>query len=328
MAQASETRRSVAAQTLGRIDTTTQQPSLIRVSASSLCLPLSASARLRVYVSLRRCVICFLCAHAAARPRLSCLSLLSLTLISSLLFYGCSSRNSSGGQDGAREINVAAASNLTDAFAELGREFTARTGVRVVYSFGATADLAKQIENGAPFDLFASADVEHVETLNRQGLLVAGTQAVYARGRLVLWIPPGSGAQVARLEDLTSEQVERVGVAKPDVAPYGRATVEALRALNLWQQVEAKVIYGQNVSQVKQYAATGNVDVAFIPLALTREGEGRVIEVDESLHQPIDQALALIKSSGKQDDARRFSDFVLSAEGRALLERFGYRKPS
>ncbi|MDX6692645.1 MAG: molybdate transport system substrate-binding protein [Blastocatellia bacterium] len=273
----------------------------------------SASTSLRVYIS--------------PRLRVSRLSLLSLALISSLLIAGCSRRDTSNIQDGGREINVAAASNLTDAFAELGKQFTARTGVRVVYSFGATADLAKQIENGAPFDLFAAADVEHVETLNRQGLLVDGTLAVYARGRLVLWIPQGSGAQVARLEDLTSRTVGRVGIAKPDVAPYGRATVEALRMLNLWSQVEAKVIYGQNVSQVKQYAATGNVDVAFLPLALTREGEGRAIEVDENLHQPIEQALALIKASAKQDDALRFRDFVLGAEGQSLLERFGYRKP-
>jgi molybdate transport system substrate-binding protein len=143
----------------------------------------------------------------------------------------------------------------------------------------------------------------------------------------VLWIPQGSGAQLTRLEDLTSAGVERIGVAKPDVAPYGRATVEALRALNLWPQVEAKVIYGQNVSQVKQYAATGNVDVAFIPLALVRAGEGHVIEVDERLHQPIDQALAIVKASGKQEAARRFSDFILSNEGHALLERYGYRQP-
>lgn len=247
--------------------------------------------------------------------------------ISSLLCTSCAKSSSTNNQTAARELNVAAASNLTDAFAELGRQFTARTGVRVTYSFGATADLAKQIENGAPFDVFASADVEHVEALNRQELLLAGTQAVYARGRLVLWIPPGSSAQVSRLEDLTNPNIERIGVAKPDVAPYGRATVEALRALNIWPQVEGKIIYGQNVSQVRQYAATGNVDVAFIPLALMRAGEGRSIEVDERLHQPIEQALAVIKSSGKQEDARLFSSFVLSAEGRALLERYGYRQP-
>lgn len=253
--------------------------------------------------------------------------LLSLSLICSLLLSGCSRNTSSNNQDGQSEINVAAAANLTDAFTELGRQFTAQTGVRVVYSFGATADLAKQIENGAPFDLFASADVEHVEALARKDLLVAGTQSVYARGRLVLWIPPGSRAQVERLEDLRQTEVERIGVAKPDIAPYGRATLEALRAAQLWPQLEPKVIYGQNVSQVKQYAATGNVDAAFIPSALVRAGEGRIIEVDEHLHQPIDQALAVIKASGKQEAARRFSAFVLSAEGRALLERYGYRQP-
>jgi molybdate transport system substrate-binding protein len=303
----------------------TKKASLINAAASPR--PLTLLLRHRIYAS--PCLNIFFSRRVAASPRrrvFRC-SLLSLALFSSLLFAGCSSRDASNNQMGAREINVAAASNLTDAFAELGRQFTARTGIRVVYSFGATADLAKQIENGAPFDLFAAADVEHVETLNRQGLLVAGTQVVYARGRLVLWIPPGSNSQATRLEDLTSEKVERIGVAKPDVAPYGRATVEALRALNLWPQVEAKVIYGQNVSQVKQYAATGNVDVAFIPLALMRAGEGRSIEVDDKLHQPINQALALIKASGKQEDARRFSDFVLSPEGQTLLERFGYRKP-
>ena len=254
------------------------------------------------------------------------LSLLTLTLISSLL-SGCSRRASPNNTDEAREINAAAAANLTDAFTELGRQFTARTGVRVVYSFGATAELAKQIENGAPFDFFASADVEHVDELNRKGLLVEGTRAVYARGRLVLWIPPGSRAKIERIEDLAFKEVERIGIAKPDVAPYGRATIEALRALQLWPQVEPRVIYGQNVSQVKQYAATGNVDVAFIPLALVREGEGRAIAIDERLHQPINQTLAVIKASGKQDAARRFAEFVLSVEGRTLLERYGYRQP-
>lgn len=199
--------------------------------------------------------------------------------------------------------------------------------MRVVYSFGATAELAKQIENGAPFDLFASADVEHVDKLNRQGLLVAGTQAVYARGRLVLWIPPGSRARVERIEDLAHREVERIGIAKPDVAPYGRATIEALRSLQLWPQVEPRVVYGQSVSQVKQYATTGNVDVAFIPLALVRAGEGRSIAIDERLHQPLDQALAVIKASGKQEAAGSFAEFVLSLEGRALLERYGYRQP-
>ncbi len=225
------------------------------------------------------------------------------------------------------EINVAAAANLSEAFVELGQRFTAQTGVRVVYSFGATADLAKQIENGAPFDVFAAADVEHVDELKKNGLIVAETDAVYARGRLVLWTPGGSRVAIKSIQDVSRAEVERIAIAKPDVAPYGRAAVEALRALNLWETVEPKIVYGQSVAQARQFAATGNAEVAFIPKSLVKEGEGRFIEVDEQLHAPINQALAVIKASNKQDAAHRFAAYVSSPEGQALLERYGYQKP-
>jgi molybdate transport system substrate-binding protein len=226
----------------------------------------------------------------------------------------------------SQEITVAAAANLTEAFTEMGKVFTARTGIRVRFSFGATADLARQIENGAPFDVFAAADVEHVEKLRDKGLLTPGTNKLFARGRLVLWIPPASNFTLERIEDITRAQIERISIAKPDVAPYGRATIEALRALNLWTQVEPKVIYGQNVSQAKQYAATGNAEVAFLPLALVKANEGHVIEVDGHLHQPINQAIAVIKDSPRQEAAQSFLNFILSAEGQTLLERYGYKR--
>jgi molybdate transport system substrate-binding protein len=240
---------------------------------------------------------------------------------------GCAGRPPANGQGDAKEINVAAAANLTDAFEEVAKQFTAETGVRVVYSFGATADLAKQIENGAPFDVFAAADVEHVEGLDGKGLLTPGTRSLYARGRLVLWTPPGGRVQVSSLEDLTRPEVTHIAVAKPDVAPYGKATVEALRALDLWQQVEPKVVYAQNVSQTKQFASSGNAEAAFLPLALMKPGEGRYVEVEERLHQPIDQALGVVKASGKQEAARHFTDFVLGEKGQRILERYGYQHP-
>lgn len=261
--------------------------------------------------------------RAAARRRAAPLILLSLLVASP---HGCSRGTPEEERAASQEITIAAAANLTDAFAELGKEFTARTGVRVTFSFGATADLSRQIENGAPFDVFASADVEHVERLNQSGLVTPGTNKVYGRGRLVLWIPPGSPLVINRLEELTRPEVERVAVPKPDVAPYGRAAVEALRATNLWPQVEPKVIYGQNVAQARQYAATGNAEVAFIPRALVKPDEGRAIEVDERLHQPIDQAIAVLKDSRRQDAARSFVSYVLGPEGQALLERYGYQK--
>ncbi|HEV7860301.1 MAG TPA: molybdate ABC transporter substrate-binding protein [Pyrinomonadaceae bacterium] len=243
-----------------------------------------------------------------------------------MLAFGCAGRGPSPGSVGQPELNVAAAANLSDAFTELGQQFTKETGIRVVYSFGATADLSKQIENGAPFDLFAAADVSHVDALNRAGLLVPGTKALYARGRLVLWVPQDSRLTLSRVEDVTRRDVERIAVAKPDVAPYGLAAVEALRALNIWSSVEPKVIYGQNVSQVKQYAATGNADVAFIPLSLVHKDEGHVIEVDAHLHQPIDQAIAIVKTSTRQPASQRFLTFVLSPTGQTLLQRYGYEK--
>ena len=226
-----------------------------------------------------------------------------------------------------QELLVAAAANLNDAFAELGPGFTSKTGIRVVFSFGATAELAKQIENGAPFDVFAAADTEHVDALGNAGLLTPGTRALYARGRLVLWLPPGSTLRIERIEDITEKQFDRIAIAKPDVAPYGQAAVESLQKLGIWSQIEAKVVFAQNVTQAKQYAATGNAEAAFIPLALVKPGEGMYVEVKESLHRPINQALGVIKSSAKQDAARQFVNFVVSEEGQKLLTSKGYSKP-
>lgn len=230
-------------------------------------------------------------------------------------------------QNEARNLTIAAASNLTDALAEIGPRFTSKTGIRVVFSFGATADLAKQIENGAPFDVFLSADAEHVEQLERQGLLTSGSRAIYARGRLVMWLPTGSNLKADRIQDITAKPYERIAIAKPDVAPYGRATVESLRVMGIWGEIERKVVYAQNVSQAKQYAATGNAEVAFIPLALVKPGEGNYLEVSEDAHRPIDQAVGIIKDSANQAAARQFVDFLLSEEGQQLLTKMGYSKP-
>lgn len=231
-------------------------------------------------------------------------------------------------QSGAVQITVAAAANLTDAFNELGGKFTERTGVSVVYSFGSTVDLAKQIEQGAPFDVFASADVKHVDALQSKNLLTDGTRALYARGRLVLWLPAGSRARAERLEDLGGDGVGKLAVAKPELAPYGQAAAESLRALGLWERVGPKIVFAQNVAQAKQFAATGNADAAFLPRSLVRPGEGRALEVEGRLHAPLDQAVAVVRASGNQEAARKFVEFVTGAEGQELLGRYGYERPA
>ena len=224
-----------------------------------------------------------------------------------------------------REIIVAAAANLSDSFPELAQEFTRQSGIKVVLSFGGTADLAKQIENGAPFDVFAAADVLHVSALEKKGLITAGTVNSYARGSLVIWMPAGGKIKLDRVEDLEQTSVERIAIAKPDIAPYGQAAIQTLHALNLWKKAEPKVVYGMNVSQVKQFVSSGNAEVGFLPRTLVRDGEGTFLEVDEKLHQPINQAIGVVQASTRQDNARRFMEFVLSPAGQEILRKHGYR---
>ena len=223
------------------------------------------------------------------------------------------------------EIIVAAAANLSDSFPEVSREFTRQTAIKVVLSFGGTADLAKQIENGAPFDVFAAADVAHVSALAQKGLITPGTVNSYARGSLVIWTPAGSKFKLERVEDLEQKAIERIAIAKPDIAPYGQAAIQALQALNLWPKVEPRVVYGMNVSQVKQFVSSGNAEVGFLPRSLVQDGQGTYLEIDEKLHQPIDQALGVVRASSRQDEAGRFREFVLGPAGQEILRRHGYR---
>jgi molybdate transport system substrate-binding protein len=227
----------------------------------------------------------------------------------------------------ARTLTVAAAANLTDVFAEVATRFQAETGLAVVYSFGATANLTMQVEHGAPFDVFAAADVVHVDQLDKEGLLTPGSKAVYARGTLVLWVPPGSQAHVAHLEDLRNADVRIVAVANPKLAPYGLATVKTLQKTGLWTAIEPKVVYAETIIAAKQFAATGNADVAFTAGSLVLRSGGNVIPIPGNLHTPIDQTIAILRSSGEQAEARQFVQFLLGPQGQEILSRYGYEFP-
>src|SRR5579864_732553 len=148
-------------------------------------------------------------------------------------------------------VTVAAAANLTEVFGEIGPRFEAQTGIHPVFSYGSTAQLSRQIESSAPFDVFAAADSEHVAELDRNGLLAPGSRAVYARGVLALWFPAGGDA-LNGLEDLSSPTVRVVAIAKPDLAPYGQAAVDSLQRTGIWEQVKPKVVYAENISMAKQ----------------------------------------------------------------------------
>jgi molybdate transport system substrate-binding protein len=219
------------------------------------------------------------------------------------------------------DLTVAAAANLTDVFAQVGQAFTQQTRIRVVFSYGSTAQLAQQIENAAPFDVFAAADTVHVDQLVRAGKILPESRVVYARGRLALWDPHDS---VKKLDDLTAPSIRFVAIAKPEAAPYGEAAVESLKSAGIWDRVQPKVVYATNINMAKQYAATGNADAAFTAYSLVQHERGRIIIVDEKLHQPINQAVGIVSASGRKADGRRFIAFLTGKEGCAILERFGY----
>lgn len=220
----------------------------------------------------------------------------------------------------AAELHIAAASNLNRALPEIDTAFEKATGIRVVPSFGATAQLTQQIENGAPFAILLAADTEHADELVQKGL--ATGRAIYARGQLVVWAP--QHPELKTLRDLTAPSVRTIVIAKPELAPYGAAAVAALKAAGVWEKVQTRVVYAPSVAVVKQFADSGNGDAAFTAAALTAGETGHTFIVDEKLHQPIDQALCIVKASPEQKEARAFAQFLASPAARAILKRFGY----
>ncbi len=226
----------------------------------------------------------------------------------------------------AANINVAAAANLNDVFQEMSAAFTKETGIGVTLSFGATAQLTQQIENGAPFDVFSAADRQHIDELRYKQLTVPGSDVVYARGSIVLWCP-ATKATVNNIQDLTQPAIRFIAIAKPELAPYGRAAVEALKSLHLWEALQPKVVYAENITATKQYAATGNADCAFVAKSIVLRDPNHGITVDEKLYGPIDQALAVLKSTKDPSSAERFKAFVVGPKGSAILTKFGYGLP-
>lgn len=213
------------------------------------------------------------------------------------------------------------------AFEELGREFEKSTGIRVVYSFGSTGVLAKQIENGAPVDLFAAANVEFIDQLAGKGLLISDTRTLYARGRITLWMRADNALRIERLEDLARPEIQRVGIANPEHAPYGVAAREALQSAGVWEKVQPKCVFGENIRQTLQFAESGNVDVSIVALSLSLQSKGRWILIPEELHKPLDQAMAVLKRTRREEQARRFIEFVNGAEGRPIMRKYGFVLP-
>ena len=226
------------------------------------------------------------------------------------------------------ELTVAAASDLTPAFEELGREFEAANKTKVIFMFGSTGMLTKQIENGAPVDLFAAANVSYVDELDKKGLIIPDSKAIYARGRITLWTPGESNLRLEGIKDLARPEVMRIAIANPDHAPYGLAAKQALESAGIWESVKPKLVYGDNIRQTLQYAQTGNVDVAIVALSLSIQSHGRWSLIPDELHQPLDQSLGITKSTRKEQSARAFATFLTGPQGRAIMQKYGFTFPN
>ena len=219
---------------------------------------------------------------------------------------------------------VAAAANLTEAAQALGAAFESQSGVHVTFSFASTAQLTSQIENGAPFDAFLAADGQHVDRLNQKGLLAPGSDQQYALGVLALWIPDAR-SPVVKIEDLASPEARVIAVAKPELAPYGAAAVEALRRSGVWGPVSGKIVYAENISMARQFGTSKNADAVFTAYSLVLKESGRVIQVDSSLYSPIVQKLGVVAGAHDEADAQKFAEFVVKGKGRGILASFGYK---
>lgn len=214
----------------------------------------------------------------------------------------------------ARELHVAAAANLTKIMPAIDTAFERESGVHVVPTFGSTAQLTQQIENGAPVDILMAADVAHVDELKPT------EKIVYTRGRLVVWAPQATALH--SLEDLAS--VKAIAIAKPELAPYGAAAVEVLHNAHLWEKLEPKVVYASSIAAAKQLADTGNADAAFTAAALVPGEKGNAFPVNPALHTPIDQAACVTKQASDSALARQFLDFLKSEQMQTLFRRYGY----
>lgn len=228
------------------------------------------------------------------------------------------------GHSGDR-LQIAAAASLTSAFEEIGRSFTAETGTEIAFVFKSSGKLAKQIIEGAPFDVYAAASMSFVDTVIAEGGATAETRTAFAIGRLVAWTPDAGTAP--GIADLVDSRFRRIAIANPEHAPYGRAAKQALRSAEVWDKVEGRIVYGNNVAAAMQYADTGNADIALIalPQAIARGGSRTLIP--ESAHGRLEQGAVVTRSSRHPAKARAFIAYLRSPGARQILARYGLLQP-
>lgn len=225
-------------------------------------------------------------------------------------------------------LNIAAASDLKYAFEEIAKIFEADTGNKIVFNFGSTGQLSTQIENGLPVDIFAAANKSFIQNLDKKGLIYSDTKKVYAIGRITLWTKEDAKFKITDIKDLVKPEVKKIAIANPDHAPYGIAAREALQSVGIWDAIKPKLVLAQNIRQAQQYGETGNVDVTISALSLSIIKPGKWVLIPDNLHKPLEQMLAVIKSSKNELQARKFTAFINETKGRVIMKKYGFILPS
>ena len=232
----------------------------------------------------------------------------------------------------AEEMTIAAAADLNFAFKELIAEYEKIGGNHVKATFGSSGSFYAQIQHGAPFDLYFSADSTYPKKLEEAGLVVRGSFYRYAVGRIVLWTRHESGLDVTQgIEALRQPAARKIAIANPKHAPYGRAAVAAMEHFTIYEDVKDRLVLGENISQAAQFVESGAADVGIIALSLAlapaMHAKGTHWEFPARSHPPLEQAAVILKSSTRQELAKQFLEFMKSVRGQAIMKRYGFDVP-
>ena len=233
----------------------------------------------------------------------------------------------------AEELTIAAASDLNFVFREIVTEYEKVSGDQVRLTLGSSGNFFAQIQNGAPFDLYFSADISYPKKLEEAGLAVSGSLYPYAIGRIVLWAGNESHFDLSKgLEVLREPTVKKIAIANPKHAPYGRAAVAAMEHEQVYDRIKDKLVLGENISQAAQFVESGAADVGIIALSLAlaspMQAVGHYWEIPADAHPRIEQGAVILLGGKNQEGAKAFLSFIQGAQGQAMMKRYGFLAPS
>jgi molybdate transport system substrate-binding protein len=233
----------------------------------------------------------------------------------------------------AQEITVAAAADLQFAMQEVSTRFQQESGKTLKMIYGSSGNFAQQLQNGAPFDMFFSANLDYPKQLEAAGLTEPGTFYQYATGKIVVWVPNDSKLDLgAGLRVVLDPAIKKIAIANPQHAPYGKAAVAAMQKENIYDQVKDKFVLGENISQTASFVASGSADVGIIALSLAlspnMKDKGRYAEVPAGDYPAIEQACVIMRSSKNKDIALQFEKFIRSPPIKELFKKYGFAIPN